>query len=476
MLYFVHIFVSDILRYKIMAVNFVLGPTSKEGLAQIKIRVRTTNPPINIKQGTDLYIAPKIWERRGDSKFMDRYQKNESILYVLSLAEEVRRAINAMYEAGEPLTNETVHETISRIVYRKVIADIEEEKEKKRLAEEEANRMTFSRFMDRFYEEAVSGSRVTVHGRRYANYSLTNIRQSIIKFHEFEMKKRRAYDFDDITLDFYYQFSDFLNSRNYAINTVGKCINWIKTFMSLAEVEGYHHNAVYKDKRFKGTRVDVDSIYLTWEDLEKIRDVDISDLPQGYDLARDIFFLGVWTAQRVSDYNNISKDDVKTHKKQKIKEVLVSPDSDETRTIVVEEDIRLIHITQKKTGKKVVIPCSPELLKILEKYDYNVPHLADQKINEYIKVVAERAGLDELIKIDKVMGGKKVTERVPKYKLVHTHTARRTGATLMYLSGMDIFDIMKITGHSSLITLKKYIKADELEVADKIAGEASFFK
>ena len=154
----------------------------------------------------------------------------------------------------------------------------------------------------------------------------------------------------------------------------------------------------------------------------------------------------------------------------------MSPDSDETRTIVVEEDIRLIHITQKKTGKKVVIPCSPELLKILEKYDYNVPHLADQKINEYIKVVAERAGLDELIKIDKVVGGKKVTERVPKYKLVHTHTARRTGATLMYLSGMDIFDIMKITGHSSLITLKKYIKADELEVADKIAGEASFFK
>ena len=459
-----------------MAVNFILGPTSKNGLAQIKVRVRTPNPPLNIKQGTNLYISPKIWQKRGDAKFMDKYQKNESVLYILSLAEEVRRTIDAMYDAGEPLTNDTVHDAISRIVYRKVIAEIEEEKEKKRAEEEEANRMTFSKFMDRFYEEAVSGSRVTVQGRRYADYSLTNIRQSIIKFHEFEKKKRRTYDFDDINLDFYYQFSDFLNSRNYAINTVGKSINWIKTFMSLAEVEGFHHNPVYKDKRFKGTRVDVDSIYLTWDDLEKIREVDLSDMHSGYDLARDIFFLGVWTAQRVSDYNNITKDDIKTHRKQKIKEVFVSPDSDETRTIIVEEEVKLINITQKKTGKKVVIPCRPELLKILEKYDYNIPHLADQKINEYIKVIAQKAGLDELIKIEKVVGGKKVTERIPKYKLVHTHTARRTGATLMYLSGMDIFDIMKITGHSSLITLKKYIKADELEVADKIAGEANFFK
>ena len=131
--------------------------------------------------------------------------------WFLSLAEEVRRTIDAMYDAGEPLTNDTVHDAISRIVYRKVIVEIEEEKEKKRAEEEEANRMTFSKFMDRFYEEAVSGSRVTVQGRRYADYSLTNIRQSIIKFHEFEKKKRRTYDFDDINLDFYYPFSDLLN-------------------------------------------------------------------------------------------------------------------------------------------------------------------------------------------------------------------------------------------------------------------------
>ena len=45
----------------------------------------------------------------------------------------------------------------------------------------------------------------------------------------------------------------------------------------------------------------------------------------------------------------------------------------------------------------------------------------------------------------------------------------------MYLSGMDIYDIMKITGHKSPEILKKYIKADELEVVDKILDKYDYF-
>jgi hypothetical protein len=46
----------------------------------------------------------------------------------------------------------------------------------------------------------------------------------------------------------------------------------------------------------------------------------------------------------------------------------------------------------------------------------------------------------------------------------------------MYLSGMDIFDIMKITGHSTPLTLKKYIKADELDVVEKINKKYTYFR
>ena len=77
-----------------------------------------------------------------------------------------------------------------------------------------------------------------------------------------------------------------------------------------------------------------------------------------------------------------------------------------------------------------------------------------------ILFIAKKAGLTELVEIETTRGGTPKKEMVEKYKLVHTHTARRTGATLMYLAGIDIYDIMKVTGHSSPKMLKKYIKAD----------------
>ena len=93
----------------------------------------------------------------------------------------------------------------------------------------------------------------------------------------------------------------------------------------------------------------------------------------------------------------------------------------------------------------------------------------------YIKEIAKEAGLTELGEIETIRGGIPKKEKVPKYELIMTHTARRTGATLMYLSGMEIYDIMKITGHSTPAMLKKYIKADQLEVVDKIVKKYNYF-
>lgn len=243
----------------------------------------------------------------------------------------------------------------------------------------------------------------------------------------------------------------------------------------MAETEGYHHSAIYKDKRFKDTRVEADSIYLTKEDLDAIRDVDLSGEQPGYTLARDIFLIGVWTAQRVSDYNNLDSKNVKEYNVRTIEDVDDPDNPGKTKAIVVEKTKKVIEIVQKKTGAKVYIPCSSELLQILEKYDFNVPHLSDQKVNDYIKEVAKMAKLEDEIRVEYVKGGQKHVDFVPKWKMVHTHTARRTGATLMYLSGMDIYDIMKITGHTTPLTLKRYIKAEELEVVQKMVQQYDYF-
>ena len=86
------------------------------------------------------------------------------------------------------------------------------------------------------------------------------------------------------------------------------------------------------------------------------------------------------------------------------------------------------------------------------------------------------AGITTPITIETTTGGKVSFETHPKHELIHTHTARRTGATLMYLAGMNVFNICSVTGHSSIAMLKKYIKADELEKAKTISSDAAFTK
>lgn len=130
---------------------------------------------------------------------------------------------------------------------------------------------------------------------------------------------------------------------------------------------------------------------------------------------------------------------------------------------------------QEKTNARVTVPVSSELKAIFERYNYEIPHIADQVFNRYIKQCCQKAGITDSVTIKEVVGGKEVKTTKEKWELVTSHTARRTGATLMYLSGMDVYDIIKITGHASPAILKKYIRADELTVLQKITDNYSYF-
>ena len=138
--------------------------------------------------------------------------------------------------------------------------------------------------------------------------------------------------------------------------------------------------------------------------------------------------------------------------------------------------ITYVSIHQQKTGRLVEIPCNAKIRAILDKYPKGLPHLSDEKINTYIKRIGRMAKINELIEVKESRGGKVYKNYYKKCDLICTHTARRTGATLMYLDGIPIYDIMKVTGHRSVATLEKYIRADKLEVAQKLVLKYDYFK
>lgn len=95
-------------------------------------------------------------------------------------------------------------------------------------------------------------------------------------------------------------------------------------------------------------------------------------------------------------------------------------------------------------------------------------------MNESIKVICRIAGITQKVEHTSARGARIITERIEKHKLITTHTARRTGATLMYLEGMDTLSVMKITGHKTEKEFKKYIRVGEEENA-LLVSTSKFF-
>lgn len=259
-------------------------------------------------------------------------------------------------------------------------------------------------------------------------------------------------DFDSISLDWYYDFVEWCNSKGFKMNYTGKHIKTLKTFLNTALEEGYTTNVAHKSRRFTVYKEETDSIYLNETELLKLWSVDLTDQPRR-EIARDLFLIGAHTGLRVSDYNRLSKENVK-----------------------IENGVKMLRIKTKKTGRVVAIPLHPIVEEILKKNNGNPPkRIPDQHINELIKEVAEIAEINDVVEISYNRGGREVTECKPKYALCVTHTARRSFCTNAYLGNVPTLDIMSISGHTTEKNFKKYIKVTAEQTAIKMS-EHPYFK
>jgi integrase len=260
-------------------------------------------------------------------------------------------------------------------------------------------------------------------------------------------KKIKTLYFDDINRKFYNEFIDFLtNEKKYTKNYIGTVIQKLKTVMGYAYDEDKHTNLEYKKNYFSKVSEIVNHPYLNEEELLKIEKLVLKD--EELDRARDIFLIGCNTASRIGDLLNFIKNP----------------------TYEYREGIKLIKMLQIKPNKYVFIPINSVVKRILEKRQGNLPsYLHQNKINEHLKIICRRAKIDEIYKYCRTEGGIKVEYSEPKYKLISTHTARRSFCTNAYNSGMPPYDIMSISGHSKEGTLYCYIKVEKQETAIRVA-------
>ena len=251
--------------------------------------------------------------------------------------------------------------------------------------------------------------------------------------------------FDERGLNDYVGYlRDVKKMRN---STIGKQLSFLKWFLRWAYKKGVHQNNTYDSYKPKLKSTQKKIIFLTWNELNRLREFKIPSNKQALERVRDVFLFQCFTGLRYSDVFNLRRSDIKGDH---------------------------IEVTTVKTSDSLIIELNNHSKAILDKYkdvafenDKVLPVITNQKMNDYLKELAEMAGIDEPVRQTYYKGNERIDDVTPKYALLGTHAGRRTFICNALALGIPPQVVMKWTGHSDYKAMKPYI-----DIADDIKANA----
>ena len=251
--------------------------------------------------------------------------------------------------------------------------------------------------------------------------------------------------FDERGLNDYVGYlRDVKEMRN---TTIGKQLSFLKWFLRWAFKKGVHQNNAYDSYKPKLKSTQKKIIFLTWDELNRLREFKIPSNKQALERVRDVFLFQCFTGLRYSDVFNLRRSDIKGDH---------------------------IEVTTVNTSDSLIIELNNHSKAILDKYkdvafenDKVLPVITNQKMNDYLKELAEMAGIDEPVRQTYYKGNERIDDVTPKYALLGTHAGRRTFICNALALGIPPQVVMKWTGHSDYKAMKPYI-----DIADDIKANA----
>jgi integrase len=260
-----------------------------------------------------------------------------------------------------------------------------------------------------------------------------NIKNILINF---ESKKNYKLTFSTIDETFHREFTCYcMDDLGHINNTYARNLGLFKSFMFWAKDMKYTYNDAFT-KFKKVDRVITNQIALTIEDLNKLMKHEFKS--NRLEKVRDVFVFACVTGMRFGELSLISKSNVTDN------------------FIILKEE--------KETTKEArEIPLTSLSRYILLKYDYQLPLIANQKQNHYIKEVFEELKYTNKVQKVTTKGKENIKVDMIFKDRISTHTARRTFITMMKRQGKSDKLIASITGHSDMKTLNQYYQVSEPE-------------
>ena len=267
-----------------------------------------------------------------------------------------------------------------------------------------------------------------------------------VKNHLKNFRSELSFDFfDEEELTEYVQY--LREVREMRNSTIGKQLSFLKWFLRWSFKQGMHSNNAYDAFKPKLKDTQKKIIFLTWEELNRLREFKIPPTKQALERVRDVFLFQCFTGLRYSDVFNLRRSDIKGDH---------------------------IEVTTVKTSDSLIIELNDHSKAILEKYkdvefenDKALPVITNQKMNDYLKELAELAEINEPVRQTYYKGNERIDEVTPKYALLGTHAGRRTFICNALALGIPPQVVMKWTGHSDYKAMKPYI-----DIADDIKANA----
>lgn len=218
--------------------------------------------------------------------------------------------------------------------------------------------------------------------------------------------------FQDCNVSKVRAMDEYLHRQDKAQCTIYDYHKYLKLFINDAMIDGLIEQNPYKFLPFhisKGEKQYVDCI--TEEQFAAIKKLKLSTPHILH--ARDLFLFQCYTGLAYSDLASFNYDNC--------------------------EEINgkmFYHAKRTKTDTDFVFQLLKPALELLQKYDFCLPKISNQKYNDYLKVIGEIVG-------------------VPK---LHTHAGRGTAATLFLSKGMPINIVSKVLGHKNLRQTMRYAR------------------
>ena len=455
--------------------NYFLRTKKEKGTASVYLRVQKRNPKLNILVCSKVSVDIQQWDKvtQDVAKWND-YCKTQDGRKVKETLDSISSAIDNLISQGI-YDKARIDEVVEDVVFREErerqrIQEEEEHQEKERLRlikeqEEEDRKAAVILFLENFLE-GIKNGRIKNGAENYTPNTckvwsnFLGILKRFIQISPFTWK--------DINKALADRFVSFMEKNGYMVTSINKYIICFKAMIQNAMDQELHNNLIalraFSKKKIQETDK-AKEIYLTKTELQALYEMPLEGLK---DKVRDVFLVGCYTCQRFSDYARLEQENFTTTAK----------------------GTKVVRIVQEKTGNDVVIPIlNDNLLHIAAKYGYDIPKINDVILNRYIKQILKELSstVPSLARKERTLLTMKEREKEkqglvsferdnkgnvikPRYELVSSHTARRSGITNLYLSGnFDTYQMMSISGHRDEKTFYEYIKLSSDEVADSIA-------